>query len=184
MLMKQIGMYLPFPDDRYLLGDSICPCISSSTVGTLMSKSADDICYDSYDLNHKTTIITLFLRDSVWLSPTVWWNNSRTSRTISFKLSVISKKNYWFLASNVNISLPFHTFTFQQWYTCFIFTVTIFNVWTPQTIYLAALPRCTFCISSECGSQFILYPQHHRRSNCWNAYIKKCWWHMIWRLWS
>ena len=25
MLMKQIGMYLPFPDDKYLLEDSICP---------------------------------------------------------------------------------------------------------------------------------------------------------------
>ena len=46
-------------------------CISSLTVGTLMLKSADDICYDGYDLNHKTTIITLFLRDSVWFSPTV-----------------------------------------------------------------------------------------------------------------
>jgi hypothetical protein len=37
-------------------------CIS---VGTLISKSADSICYDEYDLNHKTKTITLFLSDSV-----------------------------------------------------------------------------------------------------------------------
>jgi hypothetical protein len=33
--------------------------------------SADDICYDGYDLNHKTTIKILFLRDSMWINPTV-----------------------------------------------------------------------------------------------------------------
>jgi len=32
----------------------------------------------------------------------------------------------------------------QQWYTWFIFTVTIFNVWTPQTIYFG----CITCISA------------------------------------
>ena len=41
-------------------------CISSFTVGTLMSQCAESICYDGYDLNHKTKIITLFLRDSMW----------------------------------------------------------------------------------------------------------------------
>ena len=46
-------------------------CISSFTVGTLMSKCADSICYDGYDLNHKTKSITIFLRDSVWCRPNV-----------------------------------------------------------------------------------------------------------------
>ena len=38
--------------------------ISSLTGGTLMSKSADSIWYDGYDINNKTKNITL--RDSVW----------------------------------------------------------------------------------------------------------------------
>ena len=66
----------------------------------------------------------------------------------------------------------------QQWYTCFIFIVTIFNVRTRKRFNLAALPalvRCTFCISSECGSQFILYRQHHRRSISYSR-TEHYWW--------
>ena len=92
-------------------------CISSLNVGTFISKSADSIWYDGYDLSHKTKTITVFLNDRVWCRPTVWWNNSRTSRTISIKLSevppVISINEYRLFAGKVNISPPFHTLTFS-----------------------------------------------------------------------
>ena len=76
-----------------------------------MSKSIDSILYDGYDINDQTKGITLFLRNSVWCRPTVWWYNSWTSRTISIKdvliSPVISINEYLLFASKVNISLPF-----------------------------------------------------------------------------
>ena len=76
-----------------------------------MSKSADSIWYDGYDINDKPESITQFLKNSVWCRPTVRWNNSWTSRTISIKdflvSLVISINEYRLFASKVNISLPF-----------------------------------------------------------------------------
>ena len=87
-----------------------------------MSKSTDSILYDGYDINDQTKGITLFLRNSVRCRPTVWWNNSWTSRTISIKdvliSPVISINEYLLFASKVNISLPFHTLTISTIILC------------------------------------------------------------------
>jgi hypothetical protein len=78
-------------------------CISPLTVVTLMSKSDDSICYDGYDLNHKTETIALFLRDSVSCRRT------GTMQTIYFGcIACISAMSTWHSAFHQKVDRNFY----------------------------------------------------------------------------
>jgi hypothetical protein len=109
-----------------------------------MSTCADSICYDGYDLNHKTKSITIFLRDSVWCRPNVWWHNSWTCVCVTFCVVCFSLKQIR------DLCLGKKNIVWVQIYNNGIldssFSVTIFNVWTTQAIYFG----CMTCISAMC----------------------------------
>ena len=83
----------------------------------------------------------------------------------------------WFIKQIRDLCLAKTNIVLQQWYTRFLFYSNYFQCMNNANDLFWRDVHLTFCISSESGSQFLLYRQDHLRPISYSQTDNNCWKH-------